>query len=121
MQFNPDANKQANEVCCSGKSNAGLYLPVDLNKSPVELCESHKHLGIVLDKRLNFHEHITKRIKICNKIIGTIKHLPFHFPSKSLLLTYLLHGLTCVVPRVRGLHCTIVRSASTLGVDCPMP
>ena len=78
MQFNPDL-KQANEVYFSRKSNAGIYLSVDLNNSAVQLCESHKHLGIVLDKLVNFHEHITKKIKICNKLIGTIKHLSFTF------------------------------------------
>ena len=88
MQFNPDPNKQANEVYFSRKSNAGVYLPVDLYNSPVQLCESHKHLGIVLEKHLNFHEHIPKKIKICNKLIGTIKHLPFHLPRKSLLTIY---------------------------------
>ena len=62
MQFNPDPNKQANEVYLSRKSNSGVYLPVDLNNSPVQLCESHKHLGIVLDN-LNFHEHIAKKKK----------------------------------------------------------
>ena len=88
MQFNPDPNKQANEVYFSRKSNAGVYLPVDLNNSPVQLCESHKHLEIVLDKHHNFHEHIAKKIKICNKLIGTIKHLSFHLPRKSLLTIY---------------------------------
>ena len=88
MQFNPDPNKQANEVYFSRKSNAGVYLPADLNNSPVQLCESQKHLGIVLDKHLNFHEHIAKKIKICNKLIGTIKHLSFHLPRKSLLTIY---------------------------------
>ena len=48
MQFNPDPNKQANDIYFSRKSNAGVYLPVDFNNSPVQLCESHKHLGIVL-------------------------------------------------------------------------
>ena len=88
MQFNPDPNKQVNEVCFSRKSNTGLYLPVDLNNSPVQLRESHKHLGIVLDKHLSFHKYIAKRIKICNKLIGTIKHLSFHLPRKSLLTIY---------------------------------
>ena len=54
----------------------------------VQLCESQKHLGIVLEKHLNFHEHIAKKIKICNKLIGTIKHLSFHPPRKSLLTIY---------------------------------
>ena len=62
--INPDPNKQANEVYFSRESSAGLHLPVDLNNSPVQLCESNKHLRIV--KHLNFHEHIAKKIKICN-------------------------------------------------------
>ena len=78
MQFNPDLNKQANEVYFSRKSNAGVYLPVDLNNSPVQLYESHKHLGIVLDKHLNFHEDIAKKIKICSKLVGTISYLFFY-------------------------------------------
>ena len=88
MQFNPDSNKQANEVYFFRKSNAGVYIPVDLNNSLVQLCESHKRLGIVLDKHLNFHEHIAKKIKICSKLIGTVKYLSFHLPRKSLLTIY---------------------------------
>ena len=67
MQFNPDLNQQANEIYFSRKSNAGVYLPVDLNNSPIQLCESHKYLGIVLDKYLNFHEHTAKKIKFVTK------------------------------------------------------
>ena len=70
MQFNPDSNKQANEVFFSRKSNATAHLPVDLNNSSVQLCESYKNLGIVLDKRINFHEHIAKKIKICNILMA---------------------------------------------------
>ena len=86
--FSGKCNSIQIRINFSRKSNAGVYLPVDLNNSPVQLCESHKHLGIVLDKHLNFHEHIAKKIKICNKLIGTIKHLSFHLPCKSLLTIY---------------------------------
>ena len=37
---------------------------------------------------LNFKEHIVKKIKICNKLSGTIKHSPFHLPCKFLLTIY---------------------------------
>ena len=43
MQFNADPKKQGNEVYFSRKSSAGVHLPVDLNNSPVQLYESHKH------------------------------------------------------------------------------
>ena len=32
--------------------------------SPVKLCESQKHLDNILDKHLNFHQHIERKIKI---------------------------------------------------------
>ena len=60
MQFSPDPIKQANKVYFSRKSNVGVYLTVDLSNSPVELCESYKHLGIVLDKHISFHKHIAR-------------------------------------------------------------
>ena len=49
------------------------------------MCESQKHLGVILDKHLNFHEHIDKKNKICNKMIGTIS---VHLPRKSLFRKY---------------------------------
>ena len=83
MQFNPDLNKKANEVYFSRKSNTDYYIPIKLNDSPGQLCESQKHLGVILDNHLNFHEHIERKIKICNKLIGTIKHLSVHLRSTT--------------------------------------
>ena len=49
-------------------------------------CVNHKkHLGVILDKHLNFHEHIEGKLKICNKLFGTIKRLSVHLPRSSLL------------------------------------
>ena len=56
--------------------------------SPVQLCESQKHFGVILDKHLNFHKHIERKIKIFNKLTVAIKHLSVHFPLKSLLTIY---------------------------------
>ena len=81
MQFNLDSNKQANEVCFSTDD----YIPIKLNDSPVQLCESQKYLGVTLDEHFNFHEHIKKK-KFCNKMIGTVKHLSVYLPIKSLLM-----------------------------------
>ena len=43
MQFNPDPNKQTNKIHFSRKSNTDNYLPIKLNDSPVQLCESQQH------------------------------------------------------------------------------
>ena len=43
MHFNLDPNKQAHEVYSSRKSNTDDYIPIKLNDSHVQLCESQKH------------------------------------------------------------------------------
>ena len=52
------------------------------------MYESQKHLGVIIHKHLNLHEHIERKIKVFNKLIGTIKHLSVHLPGKSLLTIY---------------------------------
>ena len=53
IQFNPDPNKQAQEVYFSKKSNNENSLPVTLNNSKVLTCFINKHLRLLLDKRLS--------------------------------------------------------------------
>ena len=50
------------------------YIPIKLNDKPAQRFESQKLLLVILDKHLNFYEHINIKIKICNKLIGTTKH-----------------------------------------------
>ena len=88
MQFNPDPSKQANEVYFTRKTTSHDYLPIRFNCNPVQQCNSQKHLGLILDKQLNFNEHVDKKIKVCNKLIGTIKCLSSLLPGKSLLTIY---------------------------------
>ena len=80
MQFNPDANKQANEVIFSKKLNGISYPPVKFNNNDIAKCSDQKHLGIVLDSMLNFESHVNQKIKKCNKLIGVIRRLSVHFP-----------------------------------------
>ena len=65
MQFNPDPNKQAYEVIFSRKSNSNSfsYPPVKFNENNNTKCSYQKHLGIVLDSKLNFNTHIDQKIK----------------------------------------------------------
>ena len=69
MQFNPDPNKQANEVVFSRKSNSNSfpYPPVKFNENNITKCSYQKHLGIVLDLKLNFNTHIDQKTLKCNK------------------------------------------------------
>ena len=88
MQFYPHRNKQANEVYFTRKTTSHDYLPITFNGNPVQQCNSQKHLGLILDKQLNFNEHVDKKIIICNKLIGSIKWLSSLLPRKSLLTIY---------------------------------
>ena len=85
MQFSCDPNKQAKEVISSKKAECNNSFPLPFNKTEVETCQSQKHLGLILDKRLNFTEHINSKISKCDKLIGIIKKLSISFPRNALL------------------------------------
>ena len=90
MQFNPDPNKQANEVIFSRKtsSNNLPHPPIKFNKIDISECPHQKHLGIVLDSKLNFNAHVDQKIKKCNRIIGLIRRLSVTLPRNALLTIY---------------------------------
>ena len=88
MQFNPDPNKQAQEVYFSKKSNNENSLPVTFNNAKVVNCSTHKHLGLLLDKRLSFTEHIQSKMSKCYKMFGVIKRLSVNLPRDALLRIY---------------------------------
>ena len=89
MQFNPDPNKQANEVIFSRKMNNNLsYPPVKFNGNSITKCSDQKHLEVVLDSKLDFNTLIDQKIKKCNKLIGLMKRLSVHLPRSALLTIY---------------------------------
>ena len=47
-----------------------------------------KHLGILLDSKLNFNAHVDQKIKQCNRIIGLIRRLSISLPRNALLTIY---------------------------------
>ena len=75
MLFNPDPRKQAMEVYFSRKLNQNSPLPLDFNENKVQTVEVHNHLGLSLDKKLDFNIHIKNKINKYNKTIGIRKRL----------------------------------------------
>ena len=75
MSFNPNPSKQAVEVHFSHRTNPVDTLPVYFNNITVASCETHKHLGLLLDKRLAFDRHVEEMILRPNKGIGLITRL----------------------------------------------
>ena len=88
MQFNSDPNKQADEVIFSRKSNSDSFSPVKFNENNITECSYQKHLGIVLDSKLNFNTHADQKIKKCNKLIGLMKRLSVNLSRSALLTIY---------------------------------
>ena len=88
MAFNPDPNKQANEILFSCKTSKVNHPVLIFNDSPVKQVLEHKHLGLILQPNLSFVKHITEKIKKANKNIGIIKHLNKFLPFKTLNQMY---------------------------------
>ena len=58
IRFNSDPNKQAQEVIFSRKINKIDHPPLYFNQNLVKSSSTHKHLGMVLDTRLDFNWHL---------------------------------------------------------------
>ena len=74
MIFNPDVSKQVQDVAFSLKE-------ID----PVFRKKFQKHLGLFLDSKLNFSDHIKEKIKKTTKGINVIRKM-----NLSLLRSFLL-------------------------------
>ena len=85
--FNPDPNKQANEVIFFRKlvSNNLSHPPVKFNNNNISRCCHQKNLEVVLDSNLNLTLILIKKIKKCNKMIGLIRQLSVYLPRNALL------------------------------------
>ena len=69
MSFNPNPNKQAQEIILSQKLK----------------CKSQKHLGIILDSKLTFEEHYKTVLSKTNRTIGLLRKLQNLLPREALI------------------------------------
>ena len=58
------------------------------NTVPVARTPCQKHLGLYLNKKINFNHHINVKISKANNGIGIIKRLSHILPKKSLITIY---------------------------------
>ena len=75
MSFNPDPSKQAQEVIFSRKHQNISHPSIYFDNNPIESVSSQKHLGMILDTKLNFQEHIKNMLTKVNKTIGLLRKL----------------------------------------------
>ena len=88
MSFNPDISKQAHQVVFSRKRSLVSHPSLTFNNIPVAQTSSERHLGMHLDKKLNFEEHLNKVETKVNKSDGIIRKLQNVLPRSALLTVY---------------------------------
>ena len=88
MSFNPDYTKRAHEVVFSCKRIETHHPLLMINNVPVKRVPFHKHLGLILDSKLDFNEHINTVLSKVNKIIALLQKFQHILPWHSLLTIY---------------------------------
>ena len=86
--FNPDPSKQAQELLFSRKTSSKPYPSLNFNDNPVHRVQLQKHLGLFLDPKLSFGEHIRCILIKTRKIIGFIRKLQPIMARAALLTIY---------------------------------
>ena len=72
MSFDPDPSKQAQKVIFSRKINKLPHPSLVFNSNNVLQTSSQKHLGVTLDVKLTFDEHLNNVLNKVNKAIGLL-------------------------------------------------
>ena len=88
MFINLDTNKPAQEVLFSKKKETQNDPNISLINIQVERVSHQKHLGIILDEKLNFKEHINSTTLKVNRGLAVLKKLRYSLPWKSLITIY---------------------------------
>ena len=88
MSFNPDPSKQAHEVIFSKKHSKSNHPYLFFNQQQVLKVSNQKHLGMILDEKLNFNHHIKIITDKVNKSINILRKLRYYVPRQSLITMY---------------------------------
>ena len=75
MSFNPDRNKQAQEVIFSRKLRKVFHLNLSFNHQSIERSVVHKHLALTLDEKVSFTNCINDKINKTLKGVGLLHKL----------------------------------------------
>ena len=72
MLFNPDMTKQAVEVVFSKKVLATQFEQLDFNGIPSKQQDETLHLGLMMDRKLNFESHIEGKLTKASSGLGVM-------------------------------------------------
>ena len=88
MIFSPHLSKQAQEVIFSRKIKKLLHPTLLFNNITLSNSLFQKHLGLTLDIKLNFSEHIKSTTRKISKTMGLLRKFQQILPRSSLLTIY---------------------------------
>ena len=87
MLFNPDPAKPANEVVFSNREDVNLPNLCFVGNM-IRRLNSQKHLGLTLDSKLTFNQHLKEKMGKANNGILMIRKLYRYLPRSTLLIVY---------------------------------
>ena len=73
ISFNPEASKPTQEVIFSRKLKKFPHPSITFINNPLSFFPAQKHLGLVLDSKLTFNEHINHILSKVNKSIELLR------------------------------------------------
>ena len=88
MIFDPGLSKQAQEVIFSRKIKKFLHPTLLFNNIPLSNSLFQKHLGLTLDVKLNFSEHIKRITRKISKTMSLLRKSQQILLRSSLLTIY---------------------------------
>ena len=88
MNFDPDPAKQAHEIIFSNKAKEIYHPPLVFNNTSVSQSSSQKHLGVILDSKLIFDEHLKMVSLKISKSLGLLRKIHNLLPRSALITIY---------------------------------
>ena len=88
MNFNQGPTKQAHEVIFSCKAKKIYHPPLVFNNTSDSHSSSQNHLGVILDSKLIFDEHLRMVSLKVSKTVGLLRKLHNLLPRSSLITIY---------------------------------
>ena len=85
LVFNPQKCSSMTISRHHTEDNQRIY---EMNSNQLKVSSSERDLGVIVDNRLSFEEHIWSKIKKANSIMGIIRRTYTHLDDSTFLLLY---------------------------------
>ena len=82
MSFNPNPSKQPQEVIFSRKSKRPTHLPFVFSNGNVSQTFSQKHLGVILDFKLTFVDHLNNVLTKVKKQLASYANFEIYYQGQ---------------------------------------